>query len=80
MSPAPGGAFGALEASGLGQAMRQWLWLYPAVEIVHIVGIGLLFGLGAAIAGATYAIITGAGTADVGVAQNPELERGQQTA
>lgn len=35
---------GALEASGLGQAMRQWLWLYPAVEIVHIVGIGLLFG------------------------------------
>jgi len=34
----------ALEASGLGQAMRQWLWLYPAVEIVHIVGIGLLFG------------------------------------
>ncbi len=44
MSPASGGAFGALEASGLGQAMRQWLWLYPAVEIVHIVGIGLLFG------------------------------------
>ena len=35
---------GALEASGLGQAMRQWLWLYPAVEVVHIVGIGLLFG------------------------------------
>ena len=34
----------ALEASGLGQAMRQWLWLYPAVETVHIVGIGLLFG------------------------------------
>ena len=44
MSPAPGGAFGALEASGLGQAMRQWLWLYPSVEIVHIVGIGLVFG------------------------------------
>ena len=37
-------ALGALEASGLGQAMRQSLWLYPAVEIVHIVGIGLLFG------------------------------------
>ena len=35
---------GALEASGLGQAMRQWLWLYPAVETVHIVGIALLFG------------------------------------
>jgi len=44
MSPAPSGALGALESSGLGQAMRQWLWLYPGVEIVHIVGIGLLFG------------------------------------
>ena len=39
-----GGPLGALEASGLGQAMRQWLWLYPSVEIVHIAGIGLLFG------------------------------------
>ena len=44
MSPAPGGALGALEASGLGQAMRQWLWLYPTVETIHLVGIGLLFG------------------------------------
>ena len=44
MTPAPTGALGALEASGLGQAMRQWLWLYPSVETVHIVGIGLLFG------------------------------------
>lgn len=35
---------GALEASGLGQAMRESPWLYPAVETVHIVGIGLLFG------------------------------------
>jgi hypothetical protein len=35
---------GALEASGLGQAMRQWLWLYPAVETLHILGIALLFG------------------------------------
>lgn len=34
----------ALEASALAQAMRQWLWLYPSVEIVHIVGIALLFG------------------------------------
>ena len=33
-----------IEASGLGQAMRQWLWLYPAVETVHITGIALLFG------------------------------------
>ena len=38
------GPLGALEGSGLGQAMRQWLWLYPSVEIVHIVGIALLFG------------------------------------
>lgn len=44
MTPAPTGVLGALEASGLGQAMRQWLWLYPSVETVHIVGIGLLFG------------------------------------
>lgn len=43
MTPAAG-PLGALEASGLGQAMRQWLWLYPSVETVHIVGIGLLFG------------------------------------
>jgi hypothetical protein len=41
---AGGGPLGALEASGLGRAMREWLWLYPSVEIVHIVGIGLLFG------------------------------------
>jgi hypothetical protein len=43
MTP-PGGPLAALEASGLGQAMRQWLWLYPAVETVHIIGIALLFG------------------------------------
>lgn len=35
---------GGIEASALGQAMRQWLYLYPAVEIIHLVGIGLLFG------------------------------------
>jgi hypothetical protein len=35
---------GAIEASSLGEAMRTWLWLYPSVEIVHIVGIALLFG------------------------------------
>jgi hypothetical protein len=35
---------GAIEASPLGVAMRQWLWLYPSVEIVHIVGIALLVG------------------------------------
>jgi hypothetical protein len=35
---------GALEASALARAMREWLWLYPSIEIVHIVGIALLFG------------------------------------
>src|ERR1700716_2064822 len=35
---------GALEGSALGQAMRQWLYLYPAVETLHIIGIALLFG------------------------------------
>ena len=35
---------GAVEGSALGQAMRQWLYLYPAVEVIHIVGIALLFG------------------------------------
>ena len=43
MTPASG-PLGALEASGLGRAMREWLWLYPSVEIVHILGIALLFG------------------------------------
>jgi hypothetical protein len=36
--------------------------------------------VGAAITGATYALITGAPSADVGVAQNPELVENQQTA
>lgn len=33
-----------LETSGLAQAMRQWLWLYPIVEIAHITGIAFLVG------------------------------------
>ncbi|OLC17233.1 MAG: hypothetical protein AUH29_02750 [Candidatus Rokubacteria bacterium 13_1_40CM_69_27] len=33
-----------LETSGLAAAMREWLWLYPAVEIVHIVGFVVLVG------------------------------------
>ena len=33
-----------IEASALGQAMRQWLYLYPAVETAHITGIAFLFG------------------------------------
>jgi hypothetical protein len=33
-----------LETTALAGAMREWLWLYPIVEIVHIVGIVLLAG------------------------------------
>jgi hypothetical protein len=33
-----------LESSEFAAAMRQWLWLYPIVEIVHITGIALLVG------------------------------------
>ena len=40
----PSGPFAGIEASALGRAMREWLWLYPSIEIVHIVGIALLFG------------------------------------
>jgi hypothetical protein len=34
----------AIEHSGLGGAMRQSIWLYPAVEIAHIFGFVLLVG------------------------------------
>ena len=34
----------ALETSGPAVAMRQWLWLYPIVEVVHIVGFVVLVG------------------------------------
>ena len=33
-----------LETSGVAAAMRQWQWLYPIVEIVHIVGFVVLLG------------------------------------
>ncbi len=33
-----------LETSALAEAMRQWTWLYPGVEIVHIVGFVVLVG------------------------------------
>jgi hypothetical protein len=41
---APDSPLAAIEALPLAQAMRQWLWLYPAVEIVHILGFVLLVG------------------------------------
>lgn len=45
MHDATGGSLWAwLESSAVAQAMRQWLWLYPAVEITHIVGFVLLVG------------------------------------
>jgi aquaporin Z len=50
-----------------GAALAQ-VWLFIIGPIV-----------GAAIAAATYALITGAPSADVGVAQNPELEESQRT-
>jgi hypothetical protein len=33
-----------LETSALAMAMREWHWLYPIVEIVHIVGFVVLVG------------------------------------
>ena len=33
-----------LETTGLSVAMRQWAWLYPAVEIAHILGFVVLVG------------------------------------
>lgn len=38
------GYFGWLEASALSRAMRESLWMYPIVEIVHIIGFVLLVG------------------------------------
>ena len=34
----------ALEHSGLGDALRSSLWLYPTVETLHILGFALLVG------------------------------------
>jgi len=34
----------ALETSPLGDALRQSLWLYPLVEVLHILGLALLVG------------------------------------
>jgi hypothetical protein len=36
-----------LEGSAVAVAMRQWLWLYPIVEIVHIIGFVFLVGAAA---------------------------------
>lgn len=36
-----------LETTAVATAMRQWLWLYPVVEIVHILGFVVLVGAAA---------------------------------
>jgi len=33
-----------VEQLAIAKAMREWLWLYPSVEITHIVGFTLLVG------------------------------------
>jgi hypothetical protein len=35
---------GALEAGGVGAAIRDSLWLFPLVETVHIIGFSILVG------------------------------------
>ena len=35
---------GSIESLGIAKAMRENLWLYPSVEIVHIVGFVILVG------------------------------------
>ena len=43
--PAAGAAWLVwLEGTAAATAMRQWLWLYPIVEIVHILGFVVLVG------------------------------------
>ena len=44
MQSGPSGPIGALEAMPIAVAMRQELWLYPIVEIVHISGFVILVG------------------------------------
>lgn len=34
----------ALEASGVGQVIRQSVWMYPAANTLHVVGLALLAG------------------------------------
>ena len=33
-----------LESSGIAVAMREWTWLYPIIEIAHIIGFVVLVG------------------------------------
>lgn len=45
MTPSPGdGLLRAVEQSSLAAAMRSEMWLYPAVEVLHICGLVILVG------------------------------------
>ena len=44
MEAAGSGALAAIERSALATAMRQELWLYPSIEILHILGFVTLVG------------------------------------
>ena len=44
MTQASAGWTGWLEATAAATAMRQSLWLYPIVEILHIIGFVILVG------------------------------------
>lgn len=33
-----------LMATPVGEAVRGWTWLYPGLEAVHMIGLGLVFG------------------------------------
>src|SRR5262249_18147162 len=44
LTQAGAGWTGWLEATAAATAMRQWLWLYPIVEILHILGFVVLVG------------------------------------
>ncbi len=63
----PARSFGVAWFAGGGALAQVWLFIVAPI-------------IGAALAGTMYAIITGAPSADVGVAQNPELESQEQTA
>jgi hypothetical protein len=36
-----------LETTDFAAAMREWLWLYPIIEILHIIGLAVLVGAAA---------------------------------
>jgi len=63
----PARSLGVAWFAGGGALSQMWLFIVAPT-------------VGAAIAGATYALITGAPSTDIGVAQNPELEESKRTA